>query len=250
MSLGPQPFRPPNGRGGYEKPPKNAEHSPLSVQGVKATFIGTVHFRVLVHRDFQVTVMTVNNTKNIREGLILLFKYILVDGHGGHLQSPMYGNVPCAPDATRPPAIQRPATQQPANRRPAMQRPTTSNSQPRVPRPEGGRRPGSKSPEAGDHGARVQEGAKRQESRRLEVQRQRAESVFGQATEVLGQLLQIFKNSYLLCGMHAIFLPNPFRDHRESSLEALRDLSTLCESRASQWLRPEQAMTMEIPPGT
>ena len=177
-------MRPPNGRGGHEKPPKNAEHSPLSVQGVEATFVGTVHFRVLVHRDFQVTVMTVNNTKNIREGLILLFKYILVDGHGGHLQSPMYGNVPCAPDATRPPAIQRPATQQPANRRPAMQRPTTSNSQPRVPRPEGGRRPGSKSPEAGDHGARVQEGAKRQESRRLEVQRQRAESVFGQATEV------------------------------------------------------------------
>ena len=250
MSLGPQPFRPPNGRGGHEKTPKNAEHSPLSVQDVKATFIGTVHFCVLVHKDFQVTVMTVNNTKNIREGLILLFKYILVDGHGGHLQSTMYGNVPCAPDATRPPAIQRPATQQPANRRPAMQRPTTSNSQPRVPRPEGGRRPGSKSPEAGDHGARVQEGAKRQESRRLEVQRQRAESVFGQATEVLGQLLQIFKNSYLLCGMHAIFLPNPFRNHRESSLEALRDLSTLCESRASQWLRPEQAMTMEILPGT
>ena len=194
--------------------------------------------------------MTVNNTKNIREGLILLFKYILVDGHGGHLQSTMYGNVPCAPDATRPPAIQRPATQQPANRRPAMQRPTTSNSQPRVPRPEGGRRPGSKSPEAGDHGARVQEGAKRQESRRLEVQRQRAESVFGQATEVLGQLLQILKSSYLLCGTNAIFLPNPFRDHRGSSLKAWRDLSSLCESRVSQCLRPEQAMTMEIPPGT
>ena len=70
----------------------------------------------------------------------------------------MYGNVFCAPNATRRPAIQRPATQQPANRRPATQRPTTSNSQPRVPRPGGGRRPGSKSPEAGDHAARVQEG--------------------------------------------------------------------------------------------
>ena len=53
----------------------------------------------------------------------------------------MYGNVLCAPNATRRPAIQRPATQQPANRRPATRRPTTSNSQPRVPRPEGGRRP-------------------------------------------------------------------------------------------------------------
>ena len=39
-------------------------------------------------------------------------------------------------------------------------------------------------PEAGDHAARVQEGAKRQESRRLEVQRQRAESAFRQATEM------------------------------------------------------------------
>ena len=102
--------------------------------------------------------MTVNNTTNNRGELFTLSKNIPVDGHGGHLQTPMYGNVLRAPNATRQPAIQRPATQQPANRRPATQRPTTSNSQPRVRRPEGGGRPGSKSPEAGDHAARVQEG--------------------------------------------------------------------------------------------
>ena len=148
-----------------KKTPKTAEHSPFSVRALEVTFAGTVHFHRFLHRDFQVTVMTVNNTIIIKEMLILLPKYIPVDGHGGHLQTPMYGNVLCAPDATRRTATQRPATQQPANRRPATQRPTTSNSQPRVPRPEGGRRPGSKSPEAGDHKARVREGAKRQESR-------------------------------------------------------------------------------------
>ena len=146
------------GKGALKKPPKNAQHSPLSVRAMGAAFTGRVHFRALLHREFQVTAMTVNNTKNNRGGLILLSKKIPVDGHGGHLQTPMYGNVPCAPNATRRPAIQRPATQQPANRRPATQRPTTSNSQPRVRRPEGGGRPGSKSPEAGDHAARVQEG--------------------------------------------------------------------------------------------
>ena len=172
-----------------------------------AAFTGTVHFRALLHRKFQVTAMTVNNTKNNRGGLILLSKNIPVDGHGGHLQTPMYGNVLCAPDATRRTAIQRPATQQPANQRPATQRPTTSNSQPRVPRPEGGRRPGSKSPEAGDHAARVQEGAKRQESRRLEVQRQRAESALGRAAEMWRQLLQIFKNKCLVEGWPAIQRP-------------------------------------------
>ena len=123
------------------------------------------------------TASTVNNTIINRRELILLFKYIPVGGHGGHLQTPMYGNVLCAPNATRRPAIQRPATQQPANQRPATQRPATSNQQSRLARPEGGRRPGSKSPEAGDHAARVQEGAKRQESRRPEVQRQRMESI-------------------------------------------------------------------------
>ena len=166
------------------KKTKNGEHSAFSARVLEVTSAGTVHFHRFLHRDFQVTVMTVNNAIIIKGMLILLPKYIPVDGHGGHLQMPMYGNVLCTLDATRRTAIQRPATQQPANRRPATQRPTTSNSQPRVPRPEGGRRPGSKSPEAGDREARVQEGAKRQESRRLEVQRQRAESVFGQATEM------------------------------------------------------------------
>ena len=171
------------------------------------TFAGTVHFHRFLHRDFQVTVMTVNNTIIIKGMLILLPKFTPVDGHGGHLQTPMYGNVLCAPNATRRPAIQRPATRQPANRRPATQRPTTSNSQPRVPRPEGGRRPGSKSPEAGDHAARVQEGAKRQESRRLEVQRQRAESVSGWAAEMWRQLLQMFKNTCSVEGGPAIQRP-------------------------------------------
>ena len=131
------------------------------------TFTGRILFRALLHREFQVTALTVNHTIINRGELILLTKYIPLDGHGGHLQTPMYGNVLCAPNATRQPAIQRPATQQPANRRPATWRPTTSNSQPRGPRLAGGRRPGSKSREAGDHAARVQEGAKRQESRRL-----------------------------------------------------------------------------------
>ena len=140
-----------------KKTPKNAEHSPFSVRALQVTFAGTVHFHRFLHTDFEVTVMTVNNTIIIKEMLTLLPKYIPVDGHGGHLQTPMYGNMLCAPDATRQTAIQRPATQQPANRRPATQRPTTSNSQPRVRRPEGSGRPGSKSPEAGDHAARVQE---------------------------------------------------------------------------------------------
>ena len=174
---------------------KNDEQFPFSVKVTGATFAGTVHFQAFLHREFRVTASTVNNTIINRGELNLLSKYIPLDGHGGHLQTPMYGNVLCAPNATRRPAIQGPATQQPANRRPATQRPTTSNSQPRVPRPEGGRRPGSKSPEAGDHAARVQEGAKRQESRRLEVQRQRAESVLGRATEMWRQLLQIFKTT-------------------------------------------------------
>ena len=45
-----------------KKPPKIAEHSPYSVRALEVTFAGTVHFHRFVHRDFQVTVMTVNNT--------------------------------------------------------------------------------------------------------------------------------------------------------------------------------------------
>ena len=202
------PSRMPNRRGDPgKKPQKNAQHSPLPARARGVTFTGRILFRALLHREFQVTALTVNHTIINRGELILLSKYIPLDGHGGHLQTPMYGNVLCAPNATRRPAIQRPATQQPANRRPATQRPTTSNSQPRVPRPEGGRRPGSKSPEAGDHAARVQEGAKRQESRRLEVQRQRAESALGRAAEMWRQLLQIFKNKWLVEGWPAIRRP-------------------------------------------
>ena len=59
-----------------------------------------------------------------------------------------------------------------------------------------------------------------------------------------------YSKTLTCCTRETHFLANSFRDQRESSLEALRDLSTLCESRASQWLRPEQAMTMEIPSGT
>ena len=133
--------------------------------------------------------MTVNHTIINRGELILLSKYIPLDGHGGHLQTPMYGNVLCAPDATRRTAIQRPATQQPANRRPATQRPTTSNSQPRVPRPEGGRRPESKCQRQVTTQLESRSGPRGKSPEGWNIQGQRADRAFGQVAEKRRQLI-------------------------------------------------------------
>ena len=88
----------------------NAQHFPLPARTRGVTFTGRALFRAPLHKEFQVTASTVNNTKIHRGELIPLPKHIPLDGHGGHLQTPMYGNVLCAPNATRRPAIQRPAT--------------------------------------------------------------------------------------------------------------------------------------------
>ena len=79
----------PNRRGDPEKTQKKSQHSPLSARARGVTFTGRVPFRALLHREFQVTALTVNHTKTNRGESILLSKYIPLDGHGGHLQTPM-----------------------------------------------------------------------------------------------------------------------------------------------------------------
>ena len=97
------------------------------------------------------------------------------------------------------------------------------SSQPTENQPHGDPRPATRSleshdpKEAGDQGANRQRqvttqpefrrGAKRQESRQLEVQRQRAESVSGRTAEIWRQLLQIFKTTCLLEGQPATQRP-------------------------------------------
>ena len=147
---------------------------PPFLQGARGvTFTGRVLFRALLHKEFQVTALTVNNTILIKGNLFFLpntYHLTVMAVTCKRLCRERCFAHPMRPDDLRSRDLR--LSSQPTEDRPHRDpRPATRSPESHDPRRQETR---EQMPDAGDHAARVQEGAKRQESRRLEYPKAKA----------------------------------------------------------------------------